>query len=237
LPATPQRFTWVYPISFTSSNGFTQQVFIVTLNASISTVSGSAQIELLQQPNPYELDGQTSWLSTDLRVFHIKQGESKFKATVNGGTPDDAINFIQQVITNLNPGGNSGGQTFENNLDANATELALNQFDSGGTPIFNFAIAKVRYQGIAQDAQAVRVFFRLCPALTVSTAYDPATTYRTFSDGVQYGHKIARFGVQNNNILTIPCFATRRSSPAASMDSQFDTPNVQTSHTTPPAPR
>lgn len=227
LPATPQRFTWVYPVSFTSSSGFTQPVLIVTLNASISTVAGSAQIQLLQQPNPYELDGQTSWLSTDLRVFHIKQGESKFGGTVNGSTPADAINFIRDVITNLSPGGNSGGQTFDNNLDANATELALNQVDGGGTAIFNFAIAKVRYQGIAQDAQAVRVFFRLCPALTVSTAFDPNATYRTFSDGVQYGQKIARLGMQNNNILTIPCFATARVSPGASMDTQTDTPNVQ----------
>ena len=227
LPATPQRFTWLYPVSFTDSSGFTLPIVTVTLNASISTVAGSAQIQLLLQPNPYELDGQTSWLSTDLRVFHIKQGGSKFGATVNGSTPTDAINFIRDVITNLNPGGNSGGQTFDNDLDANATELALNQVDGGGTAIFNFAIAKVRYQGIAQDAQAVRVFFRLCPALTVSTAYDPATTYRTFSDGVQYGQKIARLGVQNNNILTIPCFATARVSPGASMDTQTDTPNVQ----------
>jgi hypothetical protein len=226
LPATPQRFTWVYPVSFTSSAGFTQQILNVNLHASISTVSGDAQIQLLQQPNPYELDGQTSWLSTDLRVFHIKNGESKFGATVNGSTPADAINFIRDVLTNLNPGGNSGGQTFDN-LDPNATELALNQVDGGGTAIFNFAIAKVRYQGLALDAQAVRVFFRLCPALTVSTAFDPATTYRTFSDGVQFGQKIARLGRQNNNILTIPCFASTRVTPGASMDTQTDTPNVQ----------
>lgn len=227
LPAAPQRFTWVYSVTFTSSAGFTQQVLNVTLNASISTVFGSAQIQLLQQPNPYELDGQTSWLSTDLRVFHIKQGESKFGATVNGSTPADAVGFLQTVIANLNSG-NTGGQTFDAGLDTNNTELALNQVDGGGTAIFNFAIAKVRYQGIAQDAQAVRVFFRLCPALTVSTAFDPTTTYRTFSDGVPFGHKIARLGIQNNNILTIPCFATARVSPGASMDTQIDTPNVQT---------
>jgi hypothetical protein len=227
LPATPQRFTWVYPITFANSNGFTQQVLNVTLNASMSTVSGSAQIQLLQQPDPYELDGQTSWLSTDLRVFHIKQGESKFGANVNGSTPADAIQFIRDVLTNLNPGGNSGGQTFESDLDPNATEVALNQVDGGGTAIFNYAIARVRYKAIVQDASTVRVFFRLCPALTVSLAYDPATTYRTFSDGVPNGQKIARLGMQSNNILTIPCFATARVSPGANMDTQPDTPNVQ----------
>jgi len=74
----------------------------------------------------------------------------------------------------------------------------------------------------------VRVFFRLCPALTVSTAFDPNTTYRTFSDGLQFGHKIARLGRENNNILTIPFFATGRVTPGASMDSQLDATNVMT---------
>jgi hypothetical protein len=226
LPATAQRFTWVYPVSFTDVSGFTQQVLNVTLTATMSTVTGAGVIQLLQQPNPYEIDGQTSWLSTDLRVFQIKAGESRFGATVSGGTPGAAITFIQQVISNLNSG-NTGGQTFEGNLDPNRTEVALYQTDTGGTAVFNFAIAKVRYQAIAQDAQAVRVFFRLFPALTVSLAYDPATTYRTYSDGVQYGQKIALLGTQNTNILSIPCFATARVSPGASMTAQADVPNVQ----------
>jgi hypothetical protein len=227
LPATPQRFTWVYPVTFTDANGFTQPIIDVTLNATMSTVSGSGVIQLLQQPDPYELDGQTSWLSTDLRVFQIKQGQSKFGATVGGTTPADAVSFIQQVIGNLNSG-MTGGQSFESDLDPNATQVALFQKDTGGTAVFNFAIAKVRYRATAQDAQAVRVFFRLCPALTVSLAYDQATTYRTFSDGIQYGQKIARLGRQNNNILTIPCFATGRVTPGASMDTQPDTPNIKT---------
>jgi hypothetical protein len=228
LPPTPQRFTWVYPITFTSTSGFTLPILNVGLQASISTVSGSAVIQLVQQENPYETDGATSWLSTDLRVFFIKQGQSMFNAPLNGGTPTDALNFITAVLTNLNPGGNSGGQTFENNLDPNGTDVALNQFDTGGNAIFNFAIAKVRYRAVSQDASAVRVFFRLCPALTVSTAFDPNTTYRTFSDGVQFGHKIPRLGRESNNILTIPCFATARVTPGASMDSQTDLPNVMT---------
>jgi len=152
----------------------------------MSAVAGNGVIELLQQPDPYEVDGPTSWLSTDLRVFQIKAGQSKFGATVGGSTPAAAISYMQQAINNLNSG-SSGGQTFENDLDPNATDVALYQTDTSGTAVFNFAIAKVRYRAIAQDAQAVRVFFRLCPALTVSLAYDPATTYRTYSDGIQYG--------------------------------------------------
>jgi hypothetical protein len=240
LPATPQRFTWVYPITFSSSAGFTQQILNVTLDASISTVAASAVIQLLQQPNPFESDGQTTWLSTDLRVFRIKAGDSKFNATVNGNSPSDAISFIQEVITNLNPGGNSGGQTFESNLSLSqsASTLSLSQFDTDGTTaIFNFAIAKVRYRAIAQDAQSVRVFFRLCPALTVSCTYDAndptpnvahtvGNVYRRFTDGVQHGQAISLLGTQNNNILTIPCFSTLRT--AGNMQGQHDDPNVQT---------
>jgi hypothetical protein len=228
LPPTPQRFTWVYAVNFSSSNGFTQPTLNVTLNASIATASGSAVIQLVQQENPYEVDGATSWLSTDLRVFFVKQGQSKFNVPLNGGTPTDAINFINAVLNNLNPGGNSGGQTFENDLDPTGTDVALNQFDGGGNAIFNFAIAKVRYRALSQDATATRVFFRLCPALTVSTAFDPNTTYRTFSDGVQFGHKIPRLGLENNNILTIPFFAAARVTPGAKMDTQPDPTNVIT---------
>src|SRR5262249_4593210 len=54
LPATPQRFTWVYPISFMDASGFTQPEATVTLNASYpslsgGTVSNSAELKLLQQ--------------------------------------------------------------------------------------------------------------------------------------------------------------------------------------------
>lgn len=90
--ATPQRFTWVYPITFSSADGFTQPTLDVTLNASIATVSGSAQLQLVQQETPYATDGATSWLSTHLREFFVKQGQSKFNVPLNGSTPTDAIN-------------------------------------------------------------------------------------------------------------------------------------------------
>jgi hypothetical protein len=73
------------------------------------------------------------------------------------------------------------------------------------------------------------VFFRLFPALTVSLAFDQATTYRTFSDGVLNGQKIPLLGRQNNNILSIPCFAAPRvNSASASMTTQTDPANVRT---------
>ena len=76
LPVGPQRFTWVLRVKFTSSSGFpnvanTEQ--IVTLTAALAGMTASAQIRLLKEASPYELDGSTSWLSTDVRVFQSRR--------------------------------------------------------------------------------------------------------------------------------------------------------------------
>ncbi len=229
---SPQRFTWTYGVSFTDDSGFTQAVTVLTLNASISTASGTAQMRMLQQPNPFETDGDPPWLSTDLRVFSVDEGGAgKFGATLGGNTSADAVQFIKDVISNLNSG-NTGGQSFDSDLDPAGAPLALFQKHLNGKKVFNFAVAKVRYNSLGVKAKQCRVFFRLIPALTVSTAYDTSTVYRQYSDGVQYGTKVPRLGRQNNNILSIPCFAeTRVQSDSSkpnpkSMDSQPDPSNI-----------
>ena len=228
LPAgVVQRFTWRYPISITSDAAFTAPLVNVALTASIGGVTANAILELRQEPNPYEIDGQTVWLSTDLRVFQVKDGQTRFGATLSGSSLSTASNFITQVISNLNSG-STGGQTFDG-LPSASGEVALYQTDSSGAAVFTFAVARVRYRALVDDAQAVRVFFRMFPALTVSLAYDPATTYRTFSDGVLNGQKIPLLGRTNNNILSIPCFAAQRvDSASVSMTTQTDPANVRT---------
>lgn len=49
-----QRLTWTYKIAFTGTNkfGFAGDVMSVSLSSSISTVSSSATIYLIKQPNP-----------------------------------------------------------------------------------------------------------------------------------------------------------------------------------------
>jgi hypothetical protein len=230
-----QRFTWVYEVNFTSSNGFptaTGAVTSVTLSASVTrvtspvlTVSGSAIIQLIHEPNPYELDGPVSWLSTDLRVFQINAGQSKFGAMI-GTSSSDAPTFIQQVITNLNDG-NTAGQTFDNDLstDENTSYLELSE-QVNGTAVFNFAIAKVRYRALLNDAPGVRVFFRLFPVSTTSTQYDQATSYRR---GGQSGVTIPLLGVVGGSLATIPCFAEQRvDTTINSMNTQTDANNVHT---------
>lgn len=220
-----QRLTWTYRVAFDHTNGFTEEVRSVALTASIAkvwdatdSVSDTAVIYLVRQPNPYEIDGETSWLSTDLRVFQIKEGQSKFGETM-GGTPAAASDFIKDVIANLN-NGTAGGQTFEDDIstDYQTSWLELSE-RVDEVRVFNFAIARVRYRGSALDAENVRVFFRLFPVSTTSLSYDQATTYRR---GGSAGVVIPLLGIRGGELVTIPCFAEPR------VDSSTDNLNDQT---------
>lgn len=217
-----QRLTWVYDISFANTSAFTSDLITVTMQAGISTVSSTGYLYLIRQPNPFEVDGETSWLSIDLRVFQIKTGQSKFGVSM-GSNPST---FITQVLTNLNTG-NTGGQTFENDIsiDQQTSRLELSGM-AGGTPVYNFAIAKVRYRSLYTSATDVRVFFRLFPVATTSLVYNQTTAYRRHTSG---GTIIPLLGIDNNDLISIPCFASPRINSATnSMTTQTDAPNVQT---------
>ncbi len=228
LPPSPQRFTWVYPVTFTDTTGFVPGGETVTLTATLAGVAGSAQIQLIEQANPFEVDGPVAWLSADTRVFQVKAGESLFSAPAMGTTPNDASSFIKSIIANLNTG-NTGGQTFDAlPSDENGSALALYQVDHTNTAVFNFALARVRYRALVTDAPNVRVFFRLCPALSVSVDYDLTTTYRRSPVLNGDGQPIPVLGVQNGNLVTIPFFAEPRIDAASSsMETQTDPANVQ----------
>jgi hypothetical protein len=215
-----QRITWRYKISFTGTAGFVIDFQQINLAASISTVSASAMIYLIRQPNPYEIDGETSWLSTDLRVFQIKTGESRFNKTMVA----DASDFITTVITNLNTGA-SGGDTFESiSVNQQTSKLELSQMVDG-INVYNFAIAKVRYRSLIQPAHDVRVFFRLFPASSTSLEYNETNTYRRAVAG---GTTKPLLGIISGETVTIPCFAAARvDTLTTSMTLQTDPANVQ----------
>lgn len=228
LPPSPQRFTWVFPTTFTGTAGFVPGGVTITLSATIAGVQGSAQIQLIEQGNPFEIDGSVPWLSTDTRVFQVKTGDSLFNAGPIGTTPADASKFIKSIITNLNDG-TAPGQTFDAlPADEIGSELALYNVDKTNTPVFNFALSRVRYRALLADIKNVRVFFRLCPALSVSVDYDLNTTYKRSSVLNKDGQPIPVLGVQNGALVTIPFFANPRVDVSkSSMDTQRDPANVQ----------
>jgi hypothetical protein len=215
-----QRLTWVYYIDFTDISGFTSPLQTITLQATMATEVGSGTLYLIQQQNPYEVDGSVSWLSTDLRVFQIKAGESRFGVTMGS----DPNSFITDVLTKLN--NNTAGQTFESiSTDQQTSRLELSQMVNG-VAVYNFAIARVRYRSAQTDATDVRVFFRLFPWATSSVEYDQATGYRRYQSG---NRVVPLLGKKNNDVTAIPCFASPRiDSATASMTTQTDLPNVQT---------
>lgn len=237
LPPLPQRFRFGFEVRFTSDADFTftGDVAFVSLNATLTaggtTVTSSALVELIKKPNPYLLDGPTTWLSIDLRVFHVRAGDTRFGATMGPG-PGDAPAFIQSVMQQLTAGtGSAGGESFETGLatDEAASSLELSPIDANGHAVFDFALARVRMRGLTLDAQQVRVFFRLFQAQSTNAVFDPNTAYRRFSDGVPGGHTIPLLGIRGGEYVTVPCFAAARLDTAsASMTSQTDPPNVQT---------
>jgi hypothetical protein len=225
LPVAPQRFTWVLRAKFTGSAGFPSTAnaeTLVTLTATLAGLTASAQIRLVKEASPYELDGPVSWLSTDVRVFKISAGQSRFGAAI-GSTPAAASTFIKQVVANLNSG-SSGGQSFDGiSTDQQTSSLELAQ-KVNGTNVYNFAVAKVRYVGTLAVSN-VRVFFRLFPVSTTSAAFAVNTSYRRSTQGTQ---AIATLGVSpGGDLISIPCFAEPRvDSATTALTTQTDPSNV-----------
>ena len=232
----PQRFTWTYHARFTDISDFTQEIRTVPMTASMTstsgiTVSGQAVITLTLQPNPYEIDGPTSWLSVDLQVFELPFTgalPSTPGIVLNAG-PND---FITRLLANSGGGYNDPALARAPNHPFDL-DLVANQDSSvvsiGGTigfiPVYNFAVARVRYRALSTPAPNVRAFFRLFQCSTTSTNYQPASTYLS---GGQGGTKIPLLGVVNNELVSIPCFAAPRVDPASAngLKAQTDPANV-----------
>ncbi len=235
LPSSAvQRFSFPFNIVFQDASvfGTTSQTLTLTsqFSADNSNVTASAQIVLLDTPNPYILHGDVSaggpwYLSIDLRVFQIGAGQTKFgtKIATTGNAKTVATNYISTVISNLNSDPALGPAFDAIPQDENASALMLAPADANNNPVYNFGIARVRYRDV-QDVHRVRVFFRLWPAQQTNATYDTTTYYRSHQSGTT---KVPLLGIQGDEIVTIPFFASPRVSITAPLTQQLDTPNVQ----------
>jgi len=239
-PALPssavQRWTFPFKAMFNGTGMFTNSTQVLTISTDLSAngthVSAGAQIELLNTPNPFILHGDIAhnkpwYLSVDLRVFQIKAGDTRFAAHLNG-TPNQ---WISKVIDNLNTDPGPLGAVFDAipQDDENAAALTLAPTDGNGTAVYNFALARVRYQDV-QVASKVRVFFRLWPAQQTNATYDTNTTYRSATAA---GNKIPLLGVNGDEIITIPFFAKERVLTSQKLSVQTDPKNVRDIHPDP----
>ena len=239
LPSnTAQRFTFPFRFNFPDDSSFAGAPKTVTLNGSLTssggtTVAGSAQVMLLNTPNPYILHGDQAhgypwYLSVDIRVFQmVADNTSKAfaeKIATSGDPKVLATTFITNVINNLNTDKAALGPAFDA-LPQLEQSAALNLAPTNGTNnVFNFAVARVRFQDLNQDINDVRLFFRMWAAQQTNATYNPNTLYRTQID--PDGDPIAVFGVEGDEIMTIPFFASPRiDATASSMSQQTDHPN------------
>jgi hypothetical protein len=220
-----QRFTFFYDVDFGPTDtafSFAGATKIVTLHATVGPASAQADIELIKQPDPFMLHGDTFWLAIDLRVFVVRQGESKF-GVAGVANAADAPRFIQQLISSITP-----SQFDSLSPDEDQSKLYLQPNDEHNVPVFNFAVAKVHYIGLI-GATNVRVFFRLFAAQSTSGVFDfpPGAQYRRASTN-PHGQPIPLAGILGNEYVTISCFASPRvDSTVVSMKQQTDDPNVK----------
>ena len=246
LPNSPQRFTFPFKAVFDNGDSTGSGVFnfgpssislavSASLTASGSTVNGAGSIILTKNPNPFILHGDIPhgypwYLSVDVKTFQVKAGSHRFNTPVpDTGQPRiDATGFIQTIIGAFNADRASAASLFDAlPLDEDPTTITLAHTATDGTPVFNFALARIRYRDTIA-ASNVRCFFRMWPAQQTNATYgSPTTLYR--SSPTAGGQVIPLLGVQGDEIMTIPFFATPRvhAETTDSMTTQGDSPNVQ----------
>ena len=248
----PQAILIEYDIAFTDTSVFptvsgaeTVVTMQVTLNYTVggtgvaATDHSAAALLLVNQPSPYmvKIDPNVMppgppnpyWLSTDTRVFQVKQGSSVAGITQNAADP---FGFITSLVNTFNSLPNDNNHPFLTQLsqDENASQLELSP-TSGGTPVFNYAVAKIRYRGNV-PAQNVSAFFRAFKTMVSALDYDhtsgPTGNYRRSGNTPS---SVPLLGIQSNEIASIPFFAKARVNPRTqSMTAQPDDPiNTQIS--------
>jgi len=224
-PDIAQRITFVFNIHFTSQQAFNEipaadPAQNITLTVRHGGNSEQATLVLSKNPNPYMRDGQVHWLSTDLRVFTMRPGLTR--AGITHGSGDGAsINFIQALLGQFNSTPTDEDHPFfDVSQDPEESQLELAS-QAGGQPIFNFAVAKVRYRAPAAiNADDVKVFFRLFTTAATGLVFN-AATYPRQGDG---GGAAALLGMAGGEIVSIPFFAEARQ---ADMRTQPDATNVK----------
>jgi hypothetical protein len=225
----PQRVSIAYDIVFTNTSAFPTTAgatVSVVLQASLGyTVGGTgvtaheqtaATLLLVNQPSPYMVDVDPTipppgppnpyWLSADTRVFKITQNDGI--AGVTQGA--DPLAFIRNLVNQFNLLPNDNNHPYRQLVaDEEASQLELAP-TFNGTPVYNYAIAKVRYRGNV-PANNVSVFFRAFKTMVSALNYDATGgnvgNYRR--NGNTPG-SAPLLGIESNEISSIPFFAATR---------------------------
>lgn len=157
------------------------------------------------------LDGQTHWLSDDLRVFQIRPGGMQSGIAFPAATT--AEGYLQTFVAACDAAPDAAGHPFRQiAADQNTSRLELSpQVD--GDPVYNYAVARVRYRSLATPANDVRVFFRAFTTAATSMEYRPETYPWDATT------QLPQVGANSTDVLSIPFFSVPRSAVALAGDS------------------
>ena len=241
-PDVPQRV--VFPLNITIADATVFSTFNDTRFGQVQAVGAGvgagATLRLTKQPNPYMVDGDPYWLSTDVRVFKLSPN-----GTLPGSMtalhdpsqdPDAPLTFINSLLQEFR------GQTDFNNDPAHPFEkLTQDEAASSleqsqtvlGKSVYNFAVAKVRYRANVTAATGVQVFFRTFMTMRSALDYTYAGTNPLSINYTRSGawpNAVPLLGAIDGEIASIPYFAVPRiDSTNQPMTAQpLDMPNVQT---------
>lgn len=206
-----QRITYPFHVRFHNLDtflGFTDRR-LVRATFSVGGLTCTETIDLTYAPNPYMIDidpaeNNPAWLSTDVRVFPMLTGQSKFGSVQQDDQP---IQFIRGCLDALNNSSNNGSAMF----DSLSTSAKLDLWTSYPWPVnldvYNYAIARVRYRATATTAQKVKCFFRMFNVAATALHFDANRGYRSTAPGPS---TVPLLGVAGGEIVSMPFFASDR---------------------------
>ena len=206
---TPQRITYPFHVRFENLNTF--GTFFderqIRVRFTLGHHTCTQTLDLTHSPNPYMTDidaavNNPAWLSTDIRVFKVKFGNSRLGVNQEM----DPIQFIRNCLDRLNNPANNPNTMFENlSRDAELDLAELEGFPP--LPIFNYAVARVRYRATSTVAQRVKCFFRMFNVAATGLEFNSATTYARTAVGP---NTVPLLGVAGGEVASIPFFASPR---------------------------
>jgi hypothetical protein len=212
-----QRFRFGYDVNFGSDDTaftFPGDSETVELSTTYQGLPAAAQVTFIKQPDPYIMQGaQTWWLSDDIRLIQVAEGGTQFGVQMG----NDPFAFLSAVTSALNAGqGLAGNQSFDTNTQEDSEVLTVAPQNAAGQNVYNFAIARVHYQGMASTAKSVRVFFRLFAANSTATDFQPTSSYERYPsvypvpNAQFFQNVLPTSGVSAGEYISVPCFGEAR---------------------------
>ena len=223
------RRTYTIALEFSDPTAFPQQPgppVPVTLTFTRGAYSCQATIQLVFPNRPYMLDGPAPWLSQDTRVFQVSDGATfagRSFQQLSDRNDDAAASaaagvYLRTLLQQLNSG--QGQKVFEDenpglSVADKSQQLELARTDGSGARVFNYAVARVRWEGNVGSGPT-RVFFRLAPGPAGGFVYSPADSNRVLPAQTPAPPasvpRVPLLGLSANlqDLVSVPCFADDR---------------------------